>query len=229
MEIAIVMVVVSLLIGGILRGQELITSARVRNLADQASSIKASHYGFLNRFGLQAGDLTAAQALLVGPLTSPAFSNPANGVIEWQDSPTFFNNLTQAGFLICAQCSIMLTAIATEISTTNSPTNIFGTPIWVESATGGNSNTGTMFLTRLGIPENSQPKASTGNKLDTNILAQLDLKADDGNPATGQFRYSDWNWVASTGMASCVINPALPGLASWLVDDPGQCQGVTLF
>ncbi|NDG42745.1 MAG: prepilin-type N-terminal cleavage/methylation domain-containing protein, partial [Betaproteobacteria bacterium] len=36
-EIAIVLVIVGLLLGGVLKGQELITSARVRNLADQAT------------------------------------------------------------------------------------------------------------------------------------------------------------------------------------------------
>ncbi|MEX2353142.1 MAG: prepilin-type N-terminal cleavage/methylation domain-containing protein, partial [Gammaproteobacteria bacterium] len=36
-EIAIVLVVIGLLLGGILKGQQLINSARVRNLADQNS------------------------------------------------------------------------------------------------------------------------------------------------------------------------------------------------
>jgi prepilin-type N-terminal cleavage/methylation domain-containing protein len=34
-EIAIVLMIIGLLIGGVLRGQELITSARVRNVIDQ--------------------------------------------------------------------------------------------------------------------------------------------------------------------------------------------------
>ncbi len=39
-EIAIVLMIVGLLIGGILRGQELIQSARVRNLMDQKSAVQ---------------------------------------------------------------------------------------------------------------------------------------------------------------------------------------------
>jgi hypothetical protein len=57
----------------------------------------------------------------------------------------------------------------------------------------------------------------------------MDRKVDDGNPATGNFRLSDWNWVAATGIASCVNNVALPGVATWVVDNPGQCQGVNQF
>ena len=41
-EIAIVLVVIGLLLGGILKGQQLINSARVRNLADQNSGIQAA-------------------------------------------------------------------------------------------------------------------------------------------------------------------------------------------
>ncbi len=39
-EIAIVLVIIGLLLGGILKGQELITAARVRNFADQAAGSK---------------------------------------------------------------------------------------------------------------------------------------------------------------------------------------------
>ena len=45
-EIAIVLVIIGLLLGGILKGQELITSARVRNLANQIDGVKAAYFGF---------------------------------------------------------------------------------------------------------------------------------------------------------------------------------------
>jgi prepilin-type N-terminal cleavage/methylation domain-containing protein len=48
-EIAIVLVIIGLLLGGILKGQELITNARVRNVADQQSAVKAAFYAFQDR------------------------------------------------------------------------------------------------------------------------------------------------------------------------------------
>ncbi len=48
-EIAIVLVIIGLLLGGVLKGQEMITNAKVRNLADQGSSIKAAYYAFQDR------------------------------------------------------------------------------------------------------------------------------------------------------------------------------------
>src|ERR1043166_9992461 len=49
-EIAIVLVIIGLLLGGVLKGQELITSARVRNLISQQDGIKAAFFGFQDRF-----------------------------------------------------------------------------------------------------------------------------------------------------------------------------------
>ena len=57
-EIAIVLVIIGLLLGGVLKGQELITSARVRNLISQQDGIKAAYFGFLDRFRALPGDYT---------------------------------------------------------------------------------------------------------------------------------------------------------------------------
>ena len=56
-EIAIVLVIIGLLVGGILKGQELINSARVRNLADTNSGIQAAYYGFIDRYRQVPGDM----------------------------------------------------------------------------------------------------------------------------------------------------------------------------
>jgi len=48
-EIAIVLVIIGLLLGGVLKGQELITSARVRNIISQQDGVKAAFFGFVQR------------------------------------------------------------------------------------------------------------------------------------------------------------------------------------
>lgn len=45
-EIAIVLVIIGLLLGGVLKGQELVTSARVRNLISAQDGVKAAFFGF---------------------------------------------------------------------------------------------------------------------------------------------------------------------------------------
>ena len=63
-EIAIVLVIIGLLLGGILKGQELITNAKVRNLADQQNAIKAAVYALQDRFRALPGDYSQADVNL---------------------------------------------------------------------------------------------------------------------------------------------------------------------
>src|SRR3954454_15940953 len=59
-EIAIVLVIIGLLLGGVLKGQELITGARVRNLISQQDGIKAAFFGFQDRYRALPGDYASA-------------------------------------------------------------------------------------------------------------------------------------------------------------------------
>ena len=56
------LVIVGLLLGGILKGRELINSARVRSLADTSSTIQAAYFGFIDRYRRVPGDWNASDA-----------------------------------------------------------------------------------------------------------------------------------------------------------------------
>ncbi|HKU71092.1 MAG TPA: prepilin-type N-terminal cleavage/methylation domain-containing protein, partial [Burkholderiales bacterium] len=77
-EIAIVLVIIGLLLGGVLKGQELITSARVRNMISTQDGIKAAYFGFLDRFRALPGDYTLATTNIVGATAN----GNGNGRIE---------------------------------------------------------------------------------------------------------------------------------------------------
>ncbi len=55
-EIAVVLVIIGLLLGAILKGQELVENSRVKNAANDFSSIKAASYGYLDRYRSMPGD-----------------------------------------------------------------------------------------------------------------------------------------------------------------------------
>ena len=55
-EIAIVLVIIGLLLGGILKGQELINSAKVKNLANDYRVIPTYIYAYQDRFKTLPGD-----------------------------------------------------------------------------------------------------------------------------------------------------------------------------
>ena len=61
-ELAIVLVIIGLLLGGVLRGQELINSARVKNLTRDFQNVQVYTYGYQDRFHALPGDDAASVA-----------------------------------------------------------------------------------------------------------------------------------------------------------------------
>ena len=55
-EIAIVLVIIGLLLGGVLKGQELIRSAKIKGEAKQIEGYKAGYFGYIDRYGYKPGD-----------------------------------------------------------------------------------------------------------------------------------------------------------------------------
>ncbi|HYR36237.1 MAG TPA: prepilin-type N-terminal cleavage/methylation domain-containing protein, partial [Burkholderiales bacterium] len=47
-EIAIVLVIIGLLLGGILKGQEMITQAKIKNVIADFSGISAAYHGYVD-------------------------------------------------------------------------------------------------------------------------------------------------------------------------------------
>jgi prepilin-type N-terminal cleavage/methylation domain-containing protein len=60
-EIAIVLVIIGLLLGGVLKGQELINSAKVKNMVNDFRTTSALVYGYQDRFKSFPGDQTQLQ------------------------------------------------------------------------------------------------------------------------------------------------------------------------
>ncbi|MBA3027839.1 MAG: type II secretion system protein [Desulfobacteraceae bacterium] len=61
-EIAIVMVIIGLLIGGVLKGQGLIQNAKVKNVVKMADGLRAAVMGFYDKYGVMPGDENEAGA-----------------------------------------------------------------------------------------------------------------------------------------------------------------------
>jgi prepilin-type N-terminal cleavage/methylation domain-containing protein len=222
-EIAIVLMIVGLLIGGILRGQELIQSARVRNIIDQKSAIQTAYIGFMDRYRMLPGDLRFDQATTVGngAINTTAVGTRGDGRVLWDsEGVLFFQNLTAAGFLSCGAC--MSVAANATSSINNSPINVYGdfvnvghlasnltgTTNWLDAATG---------LNRLVL--------TTGGSVPSQVLAEVDRKADDGLPVSGQLRF----FIAGNSGAVDVCAPATAGVRAWANPNQANCQGAWLL
>src|SRR5258705_13699955 len=78
-EIAIVLVIIGPLLGGILKGQEMITQAKIKNVVADFSGIPAAYYGYQDRYRAIPGDDVGA-ATRSTPPTAPA-AGDGNGVV----------------------------------------------------------------------------------------------------------------------------------------------------
>src|SRR5262245_61373867 len=77
-EIAVVIVVIGLLLGGMLRASQLTVGARVRELASQQDSIRTAYLGFYERFRALPGDYSQA----IGNIQAVTQNGNGNGRIE---------------------------------------------------------------------------------------------------------------------------------------------------
>ncbi|HSC95524.1 MAG TPA: prepilin-type N-terminal cleavage/methylation domain-containing protein, partial [Burkholderiales bacterium] len=59
-EIAIVLVIIGLLLGGILKGQEMITQARIKNVMNDFNGITAAYFSYQDRYKAAPGDDSGA-------------------------------------------------------------------------------------------------------------------------------------------------------------------------
>jgi prepilin-type N-terminal cleavage/methylation domain-containing protein len=182
-EIAIVLVIIGLLLGGVLKGQELINNAKVKSYATDFRNIPIMIYGYQDKFKALPGDDSLVTTHIP---TAQAASTPAgtigNGVINgtWNtttstdESCLFWQHVRMAGLAPGS------TTYATTICAANSD-------YWPKNANGGQigvqSNTG---FTTLGTMNGTYIICSS-NILGQFVL-QLDATLDDGNPATGSMR-----------------------------------------
>lgn len=83
-EIAIVMVIIGLLLGGVLKGQEVITNAKLKRVVNDFNSISAAVFTYQDRYRALPGDDRTA---------STKFTNtpPGNGSGNGQISGNFFS------------------------------------------------------------------------------------------------------------------------------------------
>ena len=130
-EIAIVLVIIGLILGGVLKGQELIDNAKVKNLASDFRNIPIYLHGYQDRFRATPGDDAAvATHLDGGTLASGNGQTPGNGVIDgnWNsttitdESYLFWQHVRLAGFV--AGSTIPGAANYLPVNTTGGATGI---------------------------------------------------------------------------------------------------------
>jgi prepilin-type N-terminal cleavage/methylation domain-containing protein len=176
-EIAIVLVIIGLLLGGILKGQELINSAKVKNLANDFRTIPTYIYGYQDKFKALPGDDKTASTHVSGA-TDPAGATAGNGVINgaWNSTTN-----TDESFLFWQHVRLANLAAG--------PTNTGDTEYLPKNAVTG----------RIGVTSATSSPAQTiagltgtyrvcSGGVQGRFAKQLDVQMDDGNTETGSMR-----------------------------------------
>jgi prepilin-type N-terminal cleavage/methylation domain-containing protein len=216
-ELAIVMIIIGLLIGGILKGQELITNARVSSAVAQIKAVESGISGFRDKYGGLPGDIRNVAARLpnatVGFInTDPTIGtgndgfisnvgpaiNPTLAVTDATEGMEAFLHLAASGFL----GGINPSAAAIAVGQTNPETPLSGA--WTMGSANG-AATGTIFINGLpqGVYLASSLNLAVNPANDTQTFtpsqaATIDRKLDDGRPNSGSVRALGNATVAAT-------------------------------
>jgi prepilin-type N-terminal cleavage/methylation domain-containing protein len=210
-EIAIVLVIIGLLLGGILKGQELITSARVRNIIAQLDGTKAAVFGFQDRYRALPGDFNKASTQITGA------SKDGNGDGQIKDDEVIavWDHLSHAGFI---NGTYVFNATEGPTTTPNNPYGARLQLIYDKS-----------YADEVGATERTNLK--TGPQIPVAILAEIDRKIDDGNALRGTMRFSAYaaGGIAPTP-ANCYETTAGATLGEWKAGTgEANCGAAILF
>lgn len=221
-EIAIVLVIIGLLLGGILKGQELLTSARVRELIAQQDGIKAAYFGFQERYRALPGDYAKA----TNSINNTSQDGNGNGRIESGTTPNeailAWEHLSGASFLTGSYHYASIESAAT------SHVNPYG--VFQQLVYDGIYGAGT-----LADPSALRHNIKSGSQIPVEIVAETDRKIDDGMPNTGAFQFSRYQGNGSiaptdgaSGSPACTSSTAAAGIWNTTNGSP-NCGAASLL
>jgi len=182
-EIAIVLVIIGLLLGGILKGQEMITQARIKNQINDFNGVTAAHFSYVDRYRSVPGDdlgamarwggaggqipaLVAGAADGNGQIDLPA-GTAYNSAVPGDETRMFWWHLRIAGFI--------QGPTAAPAQGTQNPTNAFGGIVGAQSGAGA----ATLGLSGLIVCSNNVPDK---------VAIAVDTQMDDQSSLTGSIR-----------------------------------------
>ena len=197
-ELAIVMVIIGLLLGGILKGQEMIVQARIKNIIADFSGISAAYHGYQDRYRALPGDDAQAAGRWITPI--PATDGDGNGVVAGTynnanatcvvtvESCNWWDHLRRAGFVAGSGAIQPFYAVGGLIGVQTGD----GAPT-VGPALGGAAGVGG-FAALMACSPNVPDK----------IAVATDTQMDDGGRTSGSVR----------GILQTTANPSIPADAT---------------
>ncbi len=191
-EIAIVLVIIGLLLGGVLKGQELVNSAKVKNLANDFRNISTFVYAYQDKYRALPGDDSAVVAHIGA--TATAATTPAAGAANGRINGAW-NTTTVTDESALFWQHVRLAGLATGTTTVGNLS--LGDEYVPKNADGGR-----IGVTGDAVFTGAAPWAANFFICSSNIQGrfarQLDTTVDDGNTQTGTMRVLCQNECATS-------------------------------
>ena len=179
-EIAIVLVIIGLLLGGILKGQEMITQAKIKNVIADFSGISAAYHGYQDRYrAIPGDDPSAGTRWATAPAATSGNGNGQvagtyNSATATDESRLWWDHLRRAGFVSGNGTQQPFNAVTGMIGvqTGDAATPTVGPTLGTDAAgTGGFSG---LIVCSANLPDK--------------IAIASDTQMDDGVPISGTVR-----------------------------------------
>ncbi len=198
-ELAIVLVIIGLLLGGVLKGQELINSAKAKNMANDLKNIQILLYGYQDKFhALPGDDANVANHVTNGTLATTPAAPAARGnariegawdsVTQTDESYLFWQHVRLSGM---APGSTVLGDAAYI------PRNADGGRLGIQSLNGFNTITDPVATAMTGA------FVVCSDGVVGKLAKQIDVTLDDGVTNTGSVR------MVASGVPGVSLAPAL--------------------
>lgn len=166
-EIAIVLVIIGLLLGGILKGQELITQGRIRNVANDFQSMTAAVNLYQDRYRALPGDDAGAAARWTITAPTPSSGTLGDGIIAGNYNTATAADESRQFWLHLRRAGLVGGAVTDNTTPPNAASGVTG----VQNGA-------------FGIPG----IVICSNNLPAKIAQAIDTQFDDGDATTGTVR-----------------------------------------
>lgn len=189
LELSIVLVIIGLIVGGVVAGQDLIKAAQLNKLMNEVESYRVATNAFKFKYDALSGDLKGADDYWASTI-----EGNGNGQVSGTESHTFWQQLSLAGMTKAEHARYVAGAMNFP---QYMPKTAFDSasfyPVYFGSMAGSNFWFNDYYgnIWRYGVPNPSSPTTFNSlQKLQPSDAYFIDNKLDDGLPGQGQIHNS---------------------------------------
>ena len=199
-ELAVVLLIIGLIVGGIVRGQQLITSAQLNSIQTDANKVRTATVTFQDKFLALPGDLSDVSLLSTDGLDNDPTAGNGDGRVECaggtsgdcrlgsagDEAVQFWVHLGTEGLLPTDANALNEQGITADTAFETSFGGVFTVKHGIDTSNFLDTDRPNELLMMVGTANDLSSQANDKPILSSNDAARLDRKVDDGEATSGQ-------------------------------------------